>query len=212
MGVPSGKGVRRAGAAVVPSVVCELVSTLPRRCHCTTAATLPFRRSLPWRRLRNGRKGAPRGCRQRDRSAPRPARTSPAAAAGPARADTGVLEGCVGRVCWKDTVSDAHEQPTRRAGHPAGGSTGKTDVHACDHTPHDRRPTHRPTCMMASVTVIVFPVPGGPNTTKGAGRNAPATMRRTARCCSSFSAGLTSASSSRSGSSSGEWSTVGAAA
>ena len=37
----------------------------------------------------------------------------------------GGVEGCVGRVCWKDTVSDAHEQPTgRRAGHPAGGPTG----------------------------------------------------------------------------------------
>lgn len=48
----------------------------------------------------------------------------------------------------------------------------------------DERTQNLKTWVMASTRVIVFPVPGGPNTRWGAGFEDPATMRCTAACCS----------------------------
>ena len=42
------------------------------------------------------------------------------------------------------------------------------------------------TCFMASTTVTVLPVPGGPKTRYGAGREVPETIWRTAENCSSL--------------------------
>ena len=43
---------------------------------------------------------------------------------------------------------------------------------------------------MASTMVNVFPVPGGPNTKYGAGRDVPETMWRIATSCSLFGQGF----------------------
>lgn len=40
------------------------------------------------------------------------------------------------------------------------------------------------TCAAASTSVLVLPVPGGPNSTKGSLPDVPATMQRTAWACS----------------------------
>lgn len=54
-------------------------------------------------------------------------------------------------------------------------------------------PGHQPlTCLMASTRVTVLPVPGGPKTRYGAGRDIPVTMCVTALHCSSFACSLRS--------------------
>ena len=44
-------------------------------------------------------------------------------------------------------------------------------------------------CSAHSTNVIVFPVPGGPNSTCGAPAACPASTRHTSLCCSSFKLG-----------------------